>query len=228
MWGLWAEADEVLMTFPCVCHYPLAFSLPTAPAAVHGLVCIFYGSNTDPGVMVTGSSPQGKTQVSLVGCPEVVPSVGTGWGSWPVLQGIYSCCKSRSSCSDPVALTSFAHQGLRWSLLIHWPAQLGAEERADIPCYQPGFRGSFATEAGSSVQWCLEGPQKYLLGKYLPVQIQWQWTTMFLVPKDQGHWSCWWSLETSSTDVYVSQVAYGGVQQSLLATAWGNHVICTW
>lgn len=172
MWGLWAAADVVLMTFPCVCYYPLAFSLPTASVAVHSLVFIFYGSNTDPGVLVTGSLPQGKTQVSLVGCPEVVPSVGTCWGSWPALQGIYSCCKSRSSFSHPVALASFSHQGLRQALLIRWPAQLGAEERVDFPCYQTGFRGIFATEAGSSVQWCLEGSQKYLPGNYLPVQIQ--------------------------------------------------------
>lgn len=68
----------MLMTFPCVCYYPLAFSLPTASAEVHSLVFIFYGSNTDPGVLVTGSLPQGKTQVSLVGCPEVVPSVHPG------------------------------------------------------------------------------------------------------------------------------------------------------
>lgn len=167
------------MTFSMCVPVSPAFSLLTASAGLHGLVCISPGSSTDAGVWVTGSSPQGKT----AGVPGGVSRCGAFCGHLLRLltdtSGHRELLRVKKLLLTYIAPASFGfnsqdfcwnHWGLRWALLRHWPLQLGAEEWAYIPCHQLGFRGSFAREAGSPVPWCPEGPQKYLPAKYLVPQ----------------------------------------------------------
>lgn len=81
-----------------------------------------------------------KLQVFLVGCPDVVPFVGICWGSWPTLQGIYSCCKPRSSCFHPLLLfhlASLAEIFVDTTEVFEvnftrWPLHLGAFPAASL------------------------------------------------------------------------------------------------
>lgn len=105
-WG-WCHADDLIHVCPSIpCLFPICspcratrLLLSYLLAATLMLAC---------GSWVPRHNRKAKQQVYLVGCPDVVPSVGTGWGPWLAPQGTYSCCESRSSCWHPLLLLHLA------------------------------------------------------------------------------------------------------------------------
>lgn len=151
----------------CVWQYPLPFP---CLQPLQGYVVLFVYLLAAALMLLCRSwvpHRKAEPQVSLVVCPDVVPSARTCRGSWLKPQGIYSCCASRTSYSYPLLLLplaslaeTFVETSEVWG--VEW---LEAVEWAYIPCHQSGFHGQLFWRGRQP--WCPEGMQKYLPGKHL-------------------------------------------------------------
>lgn len=207
-WALTKHVGSVLRLMPCwwpapcVCQYPLPF--PCLQPLQGYMVLFAYLLATALMLVCWSWVPHHKAemQVSLVKCTGVMPSAGTCWDSWTDTSEHVQLLRVKKLLLSSIAPASFGFaspdfwwnvSGLRQALLIHWLLQSGLRSgRAYIPCYQPGFGSSFVREAGSPVLWCPDGATKVFAGE------------VFGLIRDEGHWSYWWSVETSSTIVCVS------------------------